>query len=189
MSEEPIIISNLNDFIFCPVSIYFHSLDEEENILSQDSYQLNGTNAHKSSDSATYSTKKSMLQGMSVFCEKYNIIGKIDTFDSEKGILTERKKKIKTIYDGYIFQIYAQYFALIEMGYIVNELRLYSMDDNRMYKIAKPENDRDKLYKFEKVISDMNSMGFDSFRQSNKEKCRKCIYEPLCGYSDLKEDE
>ncbi len=53
MSEEPIIISNLNDFIFCPVSIYFHSLDEEENILSQDSYQLNGTNAHKSSDSAT----------------------------------------------------------------------------------------------------------------------------------------
>ena len=27
MSEQPLSISNLNDFIFCPVSIYFHSLD------------------------------------------------------------------------------------------------------------------------------------------------------------------
>ena len=27
MSESPIPISNLNDFIFCPVSIYFHGLD------------------------------------------------------------------------------------------------------------------------------------------------------------------
>ncbi len=44
MSEEPIAISSLNDFVFCPVSIYFHSLEtDEENLLGQDSYQLNGT--------------------------------------------------------------------------------------------------------------------------------------------------
>ena len=69
MSENPIAISTLNDFIFCPVSIYFHSLETEEKIMFQDSYQLNGTEAHKSSDAATYSTKKSMLQGISVYCE------------------------------------------------------------------------------------------------------------------------
>ena len=40
-----------------------------------------------------------MLQGIPVYCEKYNLIGKIDTFDSVKGILTERKKKIKMVYD------------------------------------------------------------------------------------------
>lgn len=56
MSETPLIISNLNDFIFYPVSIYFHSLDNENGILNKDSYQLNGTDAHKNSDFATYST-------------------------------------------------------------------------------------------------------------------------------------
>lgn len=80
----------------------FHSLETEENIMVQDSFQLNGTNAHKHSDSATYSTEKSMLQGVSVYCEKYNLIGKIDVFDEKTGVLTERKKKIKTVYDGYI---------------------------------------------------------------------------------------
>lgn len=63
MSEQPLAISQLNDFIFCPVSIFFHSLETEENIMVQDSFQLNGTNAHKHSDSATYSTEKSVLPG------------------------------------------------------------------------------------------------------------------------------
>ena len=102
MSEQPLAISQLNDFIFCPASIFFHSLETEENIMVQDSFQLNGTNAHQHSDSATYSTEKSVLQGVSVYCEKYNLIGKIDVFDEKTGVLTERKKKIKTVYDGYI---------------------------------------------------------------------------------------
>jgi CRISPR-associated exonuclease Cas4 len=68
MSENPIIISNLNDFIFCPVSIYFHTLEEDEDkVLNQDSFQLNGSAAHEKSDSAAYSTKKSMLQGAAVY--------------------------------------------------------------------------------------------------------------------------
>lgn len=73
MSEQPLAISQLNYFIFCPVSIFFHSLETEENIMVQDSFQLNGTDAHKHSNSATYSTKKGMLQGVSVYCEKYNL--------------------------------------------------------------------------------------------------------------------
>lgn len=62
MSEQPLAISQLNDFIFCPVSIFFHSLETEENIMVQDSFQLNGTDAHKHSDSATYSTKNKWLK-------------------------------------------------------------------------------------------------------------------------------
>ncbi len=42
MSEQSLAISQLNDFIFCPVSIFFHSLETEENIMVQDSFQLNG---------------------------------------------------------------------------------------------------------------------------------------------------
>ena len=105
MSEYPISISNLNDFIFCPVSIYFHAVESDtEKMTYQDSFQINGTAAHEKSDSGAYSTQKDMLQGISVYSERYNLIGKIDTFDMKSGILTERKKKIKTIFDRTAFR-------------------------------------------------------------------------------------
>lgn len=182
--ENPLNITALNDFIFCPVSIYFHNLyDEVERGLYQTSSQLDGTKAHETVDSGSYSTSAKVMQGLSVYSEKYNLIGKIDVFDCEKHILTERKKKIKTIYDGYIFQIYAQYFALCEMGYSVKRLRLYSMDDNKVYPVSLPEDDETMFRKFEEVIESINNFEFDSFRQTNSEKCRRCIYEPYCDRS------
>lgn len=74
MSENPVSISNLNDFIFCPASIYFHLIDEEENILMQTSDQLNGSFSHSKSDLAVYSSKKTILQGVSVYSEKYIVV-------------------------------------------------------------------------------------------------------------------
>lgn len=63
MSEEPILITNLNDFIFCPVSIFFHNLDEDTDVyLYQDAAQLNGSAAHEKSDTGQYSTRKNVLQ-------------------------------------------------------------------------------------------------------------------------------
>lgn len=188
MSESPLIISNLNDFIFCPASMYFHLLEEGENLLVQDACQLNGSHAHRNSDSAAYSTKVSVLQGIGIYCEKYNLVGKIDTFDSQSGVLTERKKKIKKVYDGYVFQLYAQYFALVEMGYTINTMKLYSMDDNKIYEIPKPEDNFQMLYKFEKTIYDINHFSISKFKQDNEFKCKNCIYEPLCSYSYLKEE-
>lgn len=119
MSEEPISISNLNDFIFCPVSIYFHSLENDtEKSLYQDEYQINGTAAHEKVDKAEYSDKTSILQAVSVYSERFNIYGKIDIFDVDKGILTERKKKIVKIYDGWslcfkIKKVYLHMFKII----------------------------------------------------------------------------
>lgn len=188
MSEQPISITNLNDFIFCPVSIYFHSLDDDtDGFLYKDTYQVNGSAVHEKSDSGTYSTRKSMLQAISVYSSEYNVCGKIDTFDSEKCILTERKKKISVIYDGYVFQLYAQYFSLTEMGYIVKEMRLYSMDDNKMYLVALPEDNQEMFERFKRVISEMNKFDVTNFHQDNISKCHKCIYEPLCSYSAIKE--
>lgn len=189
MSENPIAISSLNDFIFCPVSIYFHGLEaDEEKVLSQDSYQINGTAAHEKCDSAAYSSKKEMLQGISVYSSRFDLCGKIDVFDSEKGILTERKKSIKTVYDGYVFQVYGQYFSLIDMGYFVKELRLYSMDNNKTYNIPLPEESVGYFSKFEKLLAEIKSFDFSSFRQDNASKCAKCIYEPLCSFSLLQGD-
>lgn len=188
MSENPISASTLNDFIFCPVSIYFHALDpSDDELLTKDIYQINGSDAHKKSDTAAYSTKKSMLQGIGIYSAQYDICGKIDTFDMEKGILTERKKKIKVVYDGYIFQLYAQYFSLTEMGYNVNTLRLYSMDDNKIYPVKKPSEDLEMYDKFEKLIFSMKNFAPEYFTQTNPQKCRNCIYESLCTYSALKE--
>ena len=187
MSEYPISIANLNDFVFCPASIYFHGMDSEsEDFLYKDTYQINGTSAHEKSDTRHYSTRKSMLQAIEVYSTRFNIIGKIDTFDAERGILTERKKQIKTIFDGYVFQLYAQYYSLKEMGYTVNEIRLYSMDDNKVYKIDLPEENVLMAEKFENIILDMNKFDISDFHQDNILKCEKCIYEPLCSYSALK---
>lgn len=186
MSENPILISNINDFIFCPVSIYFHELDSSTDRLTlQSQYQLNGTAAHEKSDNGTYSYRKDILQAEDIYCEKYNLIGKIDTFDCSCGRLTERKKRIITIYDGYVFQLYAQYFSLIEMGYDVRELRLYSMDNNKVYNIPLPENDPQMHDKFENTLKAMEVFDMNSFHQSNSCKCSNCIYEQMCSYSAL----
>ncbi|MBR3060023.1 MAG: type V CRISPR-associated protein Cas4 [Oscillospiraceae bacterium] len=98
MSENAIPISNLNDFVFCPASIYFHGLDADtEKLTYQSDDQLNGTAAHRSVDGGNYSTRAAVLQGIGVCSEEYDVTGKIDTFDLRTGILTERKRLIKTV--------------------------------------------------------------------------------------------
>lgn len=179
--EQPIIFSSLNDFIFCPASIYFHKLYENlRTLIYQSEYQINGKIAHESIDEQTYSACRNILQGTDVYCEKYNLIGKIDLFDIENGVLTERKKLIKNIYDGYVFQVYAQCFALRDMGYTVNKIRLHSLDDNKNYDILLPENDPVMLSKFERLIKQMNEFDISKFVQNNPDKCSNCIYEPYC---------
>ncbi len=188
MMNDQILITELNDFIFCPISIYFHKLyGDTDRTLYQSSYQINGTDAHKTVDCKTYSSSRSIISGLDVYCEKYNLIGKIDIYDSKKHLLRERKKIIKKIYDGYIFQVYAQCFSLREMCYPVDRIELYSMDDNKTYKILLPEDDEEMLRKFEKVIIDIRMFDMKSFSQSNADKCRRCIYEPACDRSRMGE--
>jgi len=187
--DDAILITELNDFIFCPASIYFHRVyGSMDTMVYQSEDQLNGTAAHQSVDKGSYSTKKNILMGTDVYSEKYNLIGKIDIFDIDKGVLRERKKKIKTIYDGYIFQVYAQYYALVEMGYDVKSIELYSIDDNKVYPIKLPSENSEMVRKFLDTIETMKSFQLQSFHQENVEKCRRCIYEPACDRSLLEEE-
>lgn len=184
--EQAIVISNLNDFTFCPVSIYFHNLyGDLDKMTYQSTAQVDGTNAHKTIDRKKYSSRKEILQSIDVYSEKYGLIGKIDMFNEKTGVLTERKRTIKRIYDGYVFQVYAQYFALNEMGYEVKKIVLHSITDNRNYKIKLPEEDLEMKYKFEKLIKDMHEFDIERFEQTNVEKCKRCIYEPACDRSKL----
>ena len=177
-----ILFTQLNDFIFCPASIYFHSLygNNTDRVAYQTTYQINGTAAHKTIDENHYSSRKNILQGIEVYCEKYNLVGKIDLFDIEKGKLTERKRTVKKIYDGYVFQLYAQYYSLIEMGYAVNKMQIHSITDNKNYEIELPVKNMEMNLKFEKLISDIRQFDLNGFKQDNVEKCHNCIYEPAC---------
>lgn len=75
MSENPIAISSLNDFIFCPVSIYFHTLENEENILFQNTSQINGSYSHRNS--------LQYIQQKRIYCREFRFIAK-NTIYAEK---------------------------------------------------------------------------------------------------------
>ena len=186
MMDEVILISNLNDFVFCPASIYFHNLyGRQSSIMFQNTEQINGTKAHEAVDQGRYSSRKEVITALDVYSEKYNVVGKIDIYDGRTKTLIERKRTIKHLYEGYYFQIYAQYFAMKEMGYAIKHLKFYSITDNKSYSVALPEEDIQMLKKFEMVIQEMRSFSLETFIQKNAEKCAHCIYEPACDRSQL----
>mgnify|MGYP002563393549 FL=1 len=179
--DDIILISNINDFIFCPVSIYFHNLYGSENkLMFQSEYQLNGTKAHETVDSNRYSTRAEIIISLDVYSDVYRIVGKIDIYNGKQKKLIERKKHVTKIYDGYVFQLYAQYYCMLEMGYEVRKLEIHSIDDNRKYKIELPDDDLGMKEKFEKTLIGMRTFKMESFEQLNIEKCGKCIYEDAC---------
>lgn len=179
--ESYLPISFLNDFIFCPRSIYFHQLyGKTSEYLWAGPEQTAGKVLHEAVDNKHYSSRKTVYQSMEIFSEKYNLCGKIDTFDETNSILRERKKKITVIYDGYIMQVYAQYHCLKEMGYIVKGIQFYSMDDNKIIPVSLPEDDSIMQNKFEELIISINSYNLYQIAEINQAKCNKCVYSSLC---------
>jgi CRISPR-associated protein Cas4 len=160
-------------------------MGDADRMMSQSRSQINGTHAHETIEDGRYTSRKDVLQGIEVYCEKYDLLGKIDLFDTKKGVLTERKKKISRLYEGQIFQIYGQYFALMEMGFEISKMRVYSMDDNKNNEIAVPKDDPEMMRRFEETIFEMHLFNPSDYVQTNPCKCSNCIYEPMCGSSCL----
>jgi len=183
--ESYIPISFLNDYIFCPRSIYFHQLygSRKTSVYNQKP-QIEGKAAHSSIDNATYSTRKDVLQGIDIFSERFGLCGKIDVFNIKTGVLTERKKEVKHIYDGYIFQVYAHFHALQEMGYKVKAIIIHCLSHNRNYPIALPSEMPEMQLKFEATVQALKE--FDMLKSNFKPelaKCQNCIYSNLCDFS------
>ena len=187
--EQYIKLSTLNDFIFCPKSIYYHTLyDNYEKNLYQEKAQKEGTKIHESIDNKTYSTSKHILQGVSVYNDYYKIAGKIDIFNILTWELIERKTQIfldknnkPKIYLWYKYQLWGQMFCLEEMWYNVKSLWIYSVKDNKKYRIYKPSTNG--LLDFEEFLKKYRK--FDLLQKNwrqNTQKCLKCIYRELCDY-------
>ncbi len=170
--------------LFCPRSIYFHQLygTTSKHFYHRD-HQTQGLNAHKSIDTKSYTTAQEILMGLEIYSEKYNVCGKLDMFNITTDRLTERKHRIKTIYDGYIFQLYAQYHCLTEMGYHVQSLGLYSMADNKTYIVPLPSVAPEKQNAFEQLLHDLRNFDMQAPFSANVNKCRHCVYNALCDHS------
>lgn len=185
--ESYIPISFLNDFIFCPRSIYYHQLySTYEQSTYQQKPQIAGKAAHRSIDEKTYTKRLDVLMDYELYCEKYRIHGKLDVFDCKTSVLTERKRSIKQIYDGYIFQVYAHYFGLIELGYKVKKIVIHDLTANKNYPVLLPGEDIEMFEKFEQLITAINNYNLnDHGFKANKNKCVNCIYSNLCDKAEL----
>ena len=187
--ETYIKLSTLNDFIFCPKSIYYHVIyDNYNSNLYHEKSQKEGSIAHEKVDNKTYSTSKHILQALDVYSDRYKLHGKIDTFNTKTGELVERKNNIhrdkngkEKIYLWYKYQLRGQMFCLEEMWYEVKSLWFYSMTDNKKYRIYKPS--MSQLLNFENLLERYRK--FDLLQKNwtqNTQKCIKCIYRELCDY-------
>lgn len=187
--ETYIKISNLNDFIFCPKSIYFHDLYNKYSSSNyhqkpQKKWKIN----HKSIDTQTYTTSKNVLQWITVYSTTYKLLGKIDIFDIDKWILIERKTKITKIYTWYKYQLWAQYFCLQDTWYNVQKLKLYSLEDNKSYNIPIPT--EQETEKFNQLINRYKSFDpVSSHIKPNPAKCKMCVYNQLCDIAVLYDDQ
>lgn len=180
--ETYIKISNLNDFIYCPKSIFFHDLyDKYDTSCYQDKVQKTWKINHETIDNKLYSTRKDILQSLCVYSRKYALYGKIDIFDVKNKILIERKTTIKTIYLGYKYQLYAQYFCLTQMWYEVEKIKIYSFSDNKNYFLNIPN--QSETQEFEDFLQKFRNFDLNSYKPQNESKCENCIYSQLCDIS------
>lgn len=177
--EDNISISTLNDFIFCPYSIYLHNvymeMDEE---LYHATPQTKGKLAHEPVDSKTSSNRKEEILALPVMSEQLGLMGKIDVYRKKEKMLIERKYQLKQIYQGQIYQLWAQYFCMVEMGYEVDKIAFYEISTNKTIPINLPTaENKDELMCFIQSFKEYDpSPPF----VANPNKCHHCIYCNLC---------
>lgn len=182
---EYIQISTLNDFIFCPYSIYLHNvymgMDE---MIYHAAPQTRGRIAHQSVDKKTASTRLDDMLALPVYSEEYGIMGKIDIYRKNEKRLIERKFQLKHIFQGQIYQLWAQMFCLQEMGYEVKSLAFYETSTNRTIPISLPT-DTD-IERFKSFITQYRTFDPDSPSFCiNINKCQHCIYCNLCDKTQI----
>lgn len=173
-------LSTLNDFIFCPYSIYLHNVYME---TDEDMYkalpQTCGTIAHQSVDDKKYTSSKNVVMALPVYSSELGISGKIDVYKQDEHFLIERKNHLKHIFRGQIYQLWGQYFCMIEMGYRITHLAFYEISTNKMHDVPLP-NVQDKQELIDLIT---RFKTYDPIRDAitiNPNKCTHCIYCNLC---------
>ena len=175
MEEYYISISTLNDFIFCPYSIYLHNvyMESDEGIYHA-TPQTRGRNAHETIDTKKASNRAGDLQSLPILSEKYKLMGKIDLYRGKDKKLIERKYQLKNIYQGQIYQLWAQYLCMTEMGYDVKEIAFYEISTNKMIPVAIPS--AEQLVQFQSFLKSYQTYNPEQPIPVNIEMQMWCIY-------------
>lgn len=92
-------LTTLNDFIFCPYSIYLHKtyMETDEDIFKT-IVQLSGTNAHKATDSKKGSSRSCDILSLPVCSNSLGLYGVIDLYRGNTATLIERKLRLNHIF-------------------------------------------------------------------------------------------
>ncbi len=183
--EDYISISTLNDFIFCPYSIYLHNVYmETDEGLYHATPQTRGKIAHETIDKKKASNRADDLQALPILSEKYGLMGKIDIYKGKEQKLIERKYNLKQIFQGQIYQLWAQYLCMMEMGYTIQSLAFYEISTNKMIPVRLPT--EEDVKGFESFLERFRSYDPTASMATNMNKCRHCIY---CNICDKTEEE
>ena len=140
--------------------------------------QTRGKVAHESVDNKTLSSQKDVLLSLPIYSSRYNLMGKIDIFRRKEKLLIERKYQLKQIFQGHIYQLWAQYFCLCEMGYEVEQLAFCEISTKKMIPISLP-NDKE-IKQFLEFIERFRRYNPTESININPNKCKHCIYCSLC---------
>lgn len=93
--ENYIHISTLNDFVFCPYSIYLQGVYmETDEGQYKAAPQARGKVAHQTTDNKTASNRADDILSLPVYSEEYGLMGKIDVYKRKEKQLIERKYEV-----------------------------------------------------------------------------------------------
>lgn len=174
--ENFINITMLNDFIFCPYSIYLHSIyDKSQEEVYYSKFQFKGKRLHDFIDN---NKDKKDWKNAFVYSEKYKIYGKIDEYKRNTEELIEYKSKATILFKGYYYQLWSQYLCLKEMGINVKRLFFYDFKEKTKIPVEFPTNKNiDELVLHIKTVQRFD---FSLDIPINSNKCNRCIYRNLC---------
>lgn len=144
--------------------------------------QNRGRIAHEAIDNKRASNRADDLQSLPVISEKYGLTGKIDIYRGKERKLIERKYQLKQIYQGQIYQLWAQYFCMIEMGYEVDSIAFYEISTNKMIPVDIPN--EMQIKQFEEFIYRYRNYDPEQLLEPNSNKCSHCIYCNICDKTD-----
>lgn len=145
--------------------------------------QIRGTLSHQATDGKTASTKADVLLSLPVYSERFHLMGKIDVYHKKTKKLIERKYQLKQIFQGHIYQLWAQMFCLREMGHEVELLAFYEQSTNRMIDVALPTDE--EIEQFKEFINQFFNYNPADDLTVNPNKCSHCVYCNLCDKTNI----
>jgi len=174
--EHYLAITTLNDFIFCPYSIYLHQIYKKSNEnVYHSKFQSKGKRLHNFIDN---NQDKNSWKHAFVYSNKLKIYGKIDDYNPASKELIEYKSTIAIAFKGYYYQIWAQYLCLLEMNVTVKKIAFY--DFNKQEKIPLEIPSEENIKELKNHILKVQFYNFNSPINVNPNKCKHCIYHNLC---------